>query len=1190
LRRGWAVAALLLALPASAVEGVRSLEPLLKQPRAWLAGPEAAGIADSVLTYQLPSGGWPKNVDMTRPGNRPERPGEGTIDNGATVTQLRYLALVQEAQPREPYAGAMLRGLDYLFAAQYPNGGWPQVHPLLKDYSRRITFNDGAMTNVLALLKEVSAGSAPFAFVDEARRRRAADAVGKGVRVILDAQIEHKGWCAQHDEVTLEPRGARRYEHPSLSGKETVDVVRFLMSLEAPPPEVVRAVEDAVAWLRKADLGGGVWARFYEIGTGRPIYSGRDGVVRYDLAQVEEERRRGYSWTGRYAKELLAAEYPAWKARRASRVVVAQDGSGDFRTVQEAMDAIPEGSLVLIRNGVYREKVMVTKSHLTLVGEDRERTRIEYGLLRREWRETHPDDWGAAVINIGPTATDVTLANLTVRNDYGATHGGEHDHQFAIRASGASTRLAFLDADILSDGADAFSPWNHEAGLTYASGCRFEGWVDAVCPRGWAYITDSRFFGHSPNATIWHDGSRDPDQKLVIRRSRFDGVPGFGLGRHHRDAQFYLLECEVSANAADRPIYGEKAPDPLRWGTRVFTSGVRGPYAWLADNLAPERARELTAAATFGGRWDPEATLPAVLAAASYSWPRRPVIALAGDSTVTDKEGWGRGFAERLGDRARVVNLAKGGRSSKSYGAEGLWADVLRARPDHLLIQFGHNDVPGKGQERETDADTFAGNLACYVDEARALGAQPILVTSLTRRWFEKDGALKSDLGDYVDATRRVAAAKGAALVDLNASSIALVEAMGPERSDALGPRKPDGSADRTHLAAEGSALFGAVVAEEAAPLLRPWSVRIAESVMRRAPDPQVLDSEQPKWEYTHGLVLKALLDVWQRTGDERLFRYVKAYYDGMISEDGQIRTYALEDFNIDRINPGKPLFALYQSTHDEKYRKAIELLRRQLREHPRTSEGGFWHKKRYPSQMWLDGLYMGAPFLAQYAKTFGEPAAFDDVVRQFVLMETHARDETTGLLFHGWDESRQQRWADPKTGRSRSFWGRAIGWYAMALVETLDVLPKEHPGRAKLTAILDRLCAAVTKVQDSKTGLWWQVMDQPARAGNYLEASVSSMLSFALLKASRLRYVDAKYGDVGRRAYQGMLRELVTVDAGGLVHIHRVCQVAGLGGDPERERYRDGTYEYYVNEKVRADDPKAVGPFIFASLEMERP
>jgi len=365
----------------------------------------------------------------------------------------------------------------------------------------------------------------------------------------------------------------------------------------------------------------------------------------------------------------------------------------------------------------------------------------------------------------------------------------------------------------------------------------------------------------------------------------------------------------------------------------------------------------------------------------------------------------------------------------------------------------------------------------------------------------------------------------------------------------------------------------------------------MADSVMKRDPDPLTLDTTTgPRWEYTQGLVMKAILAVYQSSGDEKYWKYAKAYYDGLIDADGRIKTYVRAEYNIDRINPGKPLFLLYEKTKDERYKKAIFELRQQLREHPRTKEGGFWHKKRYPYQMWLDGLYMGAPFLAQYARDFGEREAFDDVVRQFVLMEKHARDEKTGLLYHGYDESRQQKWSDPKTGRSPEFWGRAMGWYAMALVDALDFLPADHAGRPVLIAILGRLAEAVTRVQDPKSGVWYQVLDQGAREGNYLEASVSTMLSYALLKAARLGYVDAKYGDAGRRAYAGILKEFVETDAAGVVTLTRVCQVAGLGGDPEKgEAYRSGTFDCYVKERIRSNDPKGVGPFILASLEMER-
>ena len=437
-----------------------------------------------------------------------------------------------------------------------------------------------------------------------------------------------------------------------------------------------------------------------------------------------------------------------------------------------------------------------------------------------------------------------------------------------------------------------------------------------------------------------------------------------------------------------------------------------------------------------------------------------------------------------------------------------------------------------------------------------------------------------------------MAAEKNVQLIDLYAKSIELLERLGPAVAVVISPVKTDGTIDKTHLNAQGSALIGALMANELGypaklPEIQPaWSARMADAVIRRTPNPLLLDvnNNTPKWDYTQGLIALAMQKVYERTGDERYWSYAKAYYDGMIDPDGTIHAYRIDEYSLDRINPGKPLFALWGKTHDERYRKAIETLRKQLREHPRNADGGFWHKKRYPHQMWLDGLYMAAPFYAQYAKVFHEPADFDDVVKQFVLMEKHARDDKTGLLVHGYDESRQQKWADPRTGRSPVFWGRAMGWYAMGLVETLDYLPLDHPRRGELIAILQRLAEAIVKVQDP-SGVWWQVVDQPGREKNYKESSVSAMFSFVLLKASRLGYIDKKYSEAGRRAYKGILAEFVEGD-----NIHRAVQSVGLGGDPNAEgRYRDGSYEYYVTETIRSNDPKAVGPFIFASLEMER-
>ena len=366
----------------------------------------------------------------------------------------------------------------------------------------------------------------------------------------------------------------------------------------------------------------------------------------------------------------------------------------------------------------------------------------------------------------------------------------------------------------------------------------------------------------------------------------------------------------------------------------------------------------------------------------------------------------------------------------------------------------------------------------------------------------------------------------------------------------------------------------------------RSWAIRMADSEMKRNPESWMIDFRQtPKWEYTQGLVLKSILAVWDATGEDTYFQYVKTYYDKFIDSTGNIMLYKMEEYNIDRINPGKVLFRLYQETGDLKYKQAILLLRNQMKTQPRTSEGGFWHKKIYPHQMWLDGIYMASPFLAEFAIIFNEPELLDDVTHQIILIESHTRDDKTGLLYHGWDESRQQRWANPNTGQSPNFWGRAMGWYAMALVDVLDVLPVEHHHRSEVIAILQRLSKAIATYQDAETGLWFQVVDKAGEAGNYLESSASCMFVYALAKAIRHGYIDANYTDVVHKGYEGILKHFIDVSPDGEVQIHQCCSVAGLGGEP----YRDGTYDYYIGESVRSNDPKAVGPFILASLELER-
>ena len=286
---------------------------ILEQSDVWYGSAEAHAVADNVVRYQRASGGWPKDIDMAAvsagaPAARPD----ATIDNGATTTQIRFLARFPESRYRE----AVLKGIDYLLDAQYPNGGWPQFFPLRRDYSRYITFNDNAMANALAVLEEAAAGTAPFGFVDQPRRTRAADAVTRAVAVIQKSQVVVKGtptvWGGQHDEVTLEPRAARTFEPVSLASMESVGVVRFLMR-RPKTIAIERAVDAAIAWFTATRLPDGRWARFYEIGTNRPIFAGRDGVVRYTVADIEKERQDGYAWYGTWPRELLEKAYPAWR-------------------------------------------------------------------------------------------------------------------------------------------------------------------------------------------------------------------------------------------------------------------------------------------------------------------------------------------------------------------------------------------------------------------------------------------------------------------------------------------------------------------------------------------------------------------------------------------------------------------------------------------------------------------------------------------------------------------------------------------------------------------------------------------------------------------------------------------------------------------------------------------------------------
>lgn len=364
----------------------------------------------------------------------------------------------------------------------------------------------------------------------------------------------------------------------------------------------------------------------------------------------------------------------------------------------------------------------------------------------------------------------------------------------------------------------------------------------------------------------------------------------------------------------------------------------------------------------------------------------------------------------------------------------------------------------------------------------------------------------------------------------------------------------------------------------------RSYAQEIASTAMSIWKDSFVLEGDKvAKWRYDQGVILKGIEGIWNRTGDGKWFSYIQKCMDFYVKDDGSIKGYKPDEYNIDHINNGKLLLLLYQVTGKDKYRKAADLLRSQLNTHPRTAEGGFWHKKIYPSQMWLDGLYMGQPFYAEYAKVFGEEAAFADITRQFVIMESHARDPKTGLLYHGWDESRQQAWANPKTGLSPHVWGRALGWYGMAMVDALDHFPANHPGRDSIIKILVRFAKAVTAVQDASSGLWYDIPNLGKQPKNYVEASASSMLVYTLAKGVRKGYLPTSYLANARKGYAGILKQFIKTEA-GQTNLHGTVAVSGLGGKP----YRDGSFDYYMSEPVIVNDPKGMGAFINASNEME--
>ena len=369
-----------------------------------------------------------------------------------------------------------------------------------------------------------------------------------------------------------------------------------------------------------------------------------------------------------------------------------------------------------------------------------------------------------------------------------------------------------------------------------------------------------------------------------------------------------------------------------------------------------------------------------------------------------------------------------------------------------------------------------------------------------------------------------------------------------------------------------------------------PLSQRMVMSEMKRNPLSVRLDGQKGlKWTYAVGTELDAFVNVANRYGDKAIEDYALSYVDSLVNPDGTIKTYKIADYNLDQVKNGTLLMVAYDRTGDEKYLTAMKTLHEQLKGQPKTADGGYWHKKVYPHQMWLDGLFMAEPFSAKYAKRYLSPEEqakeWDNIANQFLTVAKHTYDPKTGLYRHAWDESREQFWCDKETGQSAHAWARAQGWIFMALLDVLEEMPADNPNRPELVKLLRSLADGVVKFQDTKSGCWFQVLDQPGREGNYLEGTATAMYVYSLLRGVRLGLLDESYLQAALTGWNGMQKHLVREDKDGTLSLLNCCAVGGLGG----KNRRDGSFEYYLSEPIIENDCKGVGPYINACLEMER-
>lgn len=868
------VAVLLAAsLLVGALAGAVRWSEALRQAPEWYAGAEARAVADTVLQYQLPSGGWPKNRDMTRPpaetlpkdGKSHEDITAATIDNDATTTQLRLLARVQAAQPDARYQAAIDRGLDYLLAAQYPNGGWPQFFPLIEGegYHGHITFNDNAMINVMEVLRDVAQQRAPFAAIDSARRDRAAKAVEKGIACILRCQIKVDGrltaWCAQHDEVNFAPAKARKYEHPSLSGLESVGIVRFLMQEESPSPEIIASVHAAVAWLQAAQLHGvredqpkdpalphghdrvlvpdpnapPLWARFYEIGTNRPIYSGRDSIIRYSLAEVEPERRGGYSWHTVAPQRLIEKEYPAWAKQWPAHAADTTEFNLDnaeqgvrkkYPDVSRPSATLPPRVLAaenltyarpggeILQLDVYRPDgvapypvVLIVHGGGWLTGSRHmERTfakrlaargyvaiPVSYRLGPTGRFPAALDDLKAALGWLKRNATDLALDGRPV----GAIGGSAGGQLVALLGAENAAPLpvgAVVDIDGLADFTG--KALLDEQVAKPSAPTRFLGGAFAERADTWRAAS-----------AIFHVSAKSAPTLFINSTAPTPTLPG------RPEMRDKLRAAGVDSDIIVMP----DSPHPFwlfnPWFERVLEESDKFLAKHLKSGVTPTPALHLAGDSTMANKKDPD-------------YPER---------------GWGQALRAFMPPSLRLVNHAVNGRSTKSFRDEGRWQtllDQLRAG-DWVLLQFGHNDEKRDDPTRYADPATdYPSNLKRFIAEVRAKGANPILATPVVRRDWAPDGSLRDTHGAYVAAVKKVAAEENVPLLDLESATRRLLLEQGPEQSKRLyliyppkqHPRLPEGKNDNTHFNETGARLVAKLAVEEMRRLKLPFADTLA--------------------------------------------------------------------------------------------------------------------------------------------------------------------------------------------------------------------------------------------------------------------------------------------------------------------------------------------------------------------------